>query len=195
MTKQKTNAAAALLAKRSEIKEQIEALKTDAGVLRTRIAALRSRRDEISSRPLSKSEFIEMACAWVDKKADEGMAKIANAIVKNGTYGVGRSAQNIPSITRIMSMSEPGRIMGIFTAGDPGYGETVKEESLFLFLREPMKAELRKLAEQMTWPFDDVIEDVDAAQAEIDSINTEIEGLNTELASLVELGASFGATI
>lgn len=195
MTKQKTNAAATLLAKRGEIAEQIEALKTDAGVLRTRIGALRSRRDEIANRPLSKSAFIEMTCAWVDKKADEGMAKIAHAIVKNGTYGVGRSAQNIPSITRIMSMAEPGRVMGIFTAGDPGYGEAVKEESLFMFLREPMKAELRRMAEQLTWPFDDVIEDVNAAQAEIGSIDADLGGLNAELVGLVELGASFGATI
>lgn len=195
MTKQKTNAAAALLAKRGEIKEQIEALKTDACVLRTRIAALRSRRDEIANRPLSKNAFIEMACAWVDKKADAGMAKLSFEIVKNGTYGIGRSEQNIPSITRLMSMAEPGRIVGVFTGGDPAYGETVKEDSLFLFLRDPMKNELRKMAEQMTWPFDDVIEDVDAAQAEIDNINTEIEGLNAELVGLVELGASFGATI
>lgn len=195
MTKQKTNAAAALLAKRGEIAEQIEALKTDAGVLRKRIAALRSRRDGIANRPLSKNAFIEMTCAWVDKKADEGMVRIAHAIVKHSTYGVGRSAQNIPSITRLMSMAEPGRIMGIFTAGDPGYGETVKEESLFMFLRDPMKNELRKIAEQIGWPFDDVIEDVAAAQAEIASIDVELEGLNAELAGLVELGASFGATI
>lgn len=195
MNKPKPNAAAALLAKRNEIKEQIEALKTDAGALRTRIGALRSRRGEIVNRPLSKNEFIEMACAWVDRKADAGAAKLAFAIVKHGDFGVSRGARNVPSISLLMNMAEPGRIMGVFTGGDPGYGETVKEDSLFLFLRDAMKNELRKMAEQLSWPFAEVIEDVEAAQAEIADIDAELESLNAELASLVELGASFGATI
>lgn len=191
----KPSAAAALLAKRNEIKEQIEVIKTDAGALRTRIGALRSRRDEIINRPLSKSEFIEMACAWVDRKADAGADKMAFAILKHGDFGVSRGAQNIPSISRAMSMAEPGRIVGIFTAGDHAYGETVKEDSLFMFLREPIKAELRKMAEKMSWPFAVVIDDVKAAHAEIADIDSELEGLNAELTGLVELGASFGATI
>lgn len=194
MTKQKTNAAAALLAKRGEIAEQIEALKTDAGVLRTRIAALRTRRDEIANRPLSKNAYIEMVCAWVDRKAGECQAKLASQLLRNNDYGLSRGA-NKPTINRVNQIREPGRFPGILTMGNPGSPDAVKEESMFLFLRDPMKAELRKMVEQMDWPFDDVIEDVSAAQAEIDSINAELEGLNAELVGLVELGASFGATI
>lgn len=194
MTKQKTNVAAALLAKRGEIAEQIEALKTDAGVLRKRIAALRTRRDEIANRPLSKSAYIEMVCAWIDRKADECQAKLAAQLLRHNDFGLSRGA-NMPTISRIDQIHEPGRFPGILTMGNPASPDAVKEESMFLFLRNSMKAELEKMAENITWPFADAIEDVSAARAEIDSLTAEIEELHGELAGLVELGASFGATI
>lgn len=189
--KMQPNAAETLIAKRVEIKEQIKALKADAAGMRSQIGELIKRRDELVSTPVSKDEYIRLACAWVDRKADAAAQRFVGQILRNSRNGIA-----IPTITRIKQDIEPGRLPGLFTHGDYSLGTVVSEESLFMFMRGPIKAALRgAVTKLMDWPFKDVIEDVDAALNEIVSIDAELVRLNADLTGLVELGASFGETV
>ncbi len=184
------NAATILRTKREEISALVETVKADAQTIRTKISQLRTRREKLMTSPMSKSEFLRLACGWVDKQANEGAQRLARS------FTGGDSLRNGGATLERTRQGDGVKIPGILTNGQYGMATVMTDEAAYLFLREGIKQALTgPVAELIKWPYTDTIDDVDAALAEVEAIDNELEQLGAELAGLVELGESYGATI